>query len=122
MRENAAKQNSQPNWRSVTTCAEIVTRFEAGVVCVDLDSVILEHKPEDGSRMGRVLPLGRKFVKWWQRRGWRVVVLTARSKRHQEILGYLYRNGVQVERVTNRKPYADCYVDDKALRVPKNWK
>jgi len=97
-------------------------KFEAGVVCIDLDSVILEHNREDGSRLGRVLPLGRKFVRWWQRRGWRVVALTARNHKHQEILGYLFRNGVQVERVTNRKPYADCYVDDKALRVPKNWK
>lgn len=138
MSQNAAKKNStsahaklarsqnfnlKPNWQSVRTYAEIAMPLEAGVVCVDLDSVILFHSPEMGnSRLGRVLSRGRKLVELLSKK-WRVVVLTARpEKQHQEILLHLARNGVWVERVTNRKPYADGYFDDKAVRVPKNWR
>jgi hypothetical protein len=34
---------------------------------------------------------------------------------------YLLSNGFAVDRVTNVKPAADAYFDDKAVRVEKNW-
>lgn len=120
-RGTTANVNSLTNWQSVTRFAATAMRREAGCVCVDLDSVILEHNPED-SHLGPVLPLGRKLVAWLSKKGWRVIVLTARAKRHQEILTYLHRRKVWADRVTNRKPFADAYFDDKAVRVPKNWK
>lgn len=97
-------------------------RYEAGLACVDLDSVILRHDPQDGNNLGAILPLGRKLVNWLQMNGWRVIVLTARDRGHQQILSYLNRHDVWPESVTNRKPYADVYLDDKAVRVPKNWR
>ncbi len=121
--ERSRSLNSKRNWQSVVRDVETAIRSEAGVVCVDLDSVILFHSPEMGnSRLGRVLSRGRKLVELLSKK-WRVVVLTARpEKQHQEILLHLARNGVWVERVTNRKPYADGYFDDKAIRIPKNWR
>ncbi len=115
--------NSKQNWQNVKIAAETAIRFEAGVVCVDLDSVILFHSPEMGnSHLGRVLSRGRDLVNLLSSR-WRVVVLTARPERqHQQILLHLAKHGVWVERVTNRKPYADAYFDDKAIRIPKNWR
>lgn len=110
------------NWRSVTRFVETAMRHEAGVACVDLDSVILRHNRDEGYHLGPVLPLGRKLVQLLQRKGWRVVVLTSRDRGHQQILSYLNRSNVWPESVTNRKPYADVYFDDKAARVPKNWR
>ena len=102
--------------------AVIATPPVAGVACVDLDSVILFHKHGEDSHLGRVLRRGRELVKLLQHLHFRVIVLTSRpARRQQEILSYLASHGVWVERVTNRKPYADIYCDDKALRIPKNW-
>jgi phosphoserine phosphatase len=98
-------------------------RHELGVACVDLDSVLLYHEPEDGTcRQGRVLPLGRKLVQLLRSNGWRVVVLTSRGvHQHLYIHDYLHSKRVFVDEVTNVKPPADAYFDDKAFRIPKNW-
>ncbi len=98
-------------------------RSELGVACVDLDSVLLYHHCKDGnSRLGRPLSLGRKLTLWLKKRGWKVVILTARPQyQHPAIWDYLVSRGFEVDDVTNMKPAADAYFDDKAIRVPKNW-
>lgn len=138
MSQNAARKNSisarekpavsrstnlKSNWQSVKTYVETAMPCVAGVACVDLDSVILFHSPEMGnSRLGPVLSRGRKLVNLLKKK-WRVVVLTARPERqHQQILLHLAKHDVWPERVTNRKPFADGYFDDKAVRIPKNWR
>jgi hypothetical protein len=130
--ENFLDTSCSPNWKSVSQFVETAIPSELGVVCVDLDSVILEHHHEDGtSHLGRVLPLGRKLVKLLKSRGWRVVVLTSRPPNNEQpnfwlchagIKTHLRTNDVPVDDVTNIKPVADCYFDDKAVRVPKNWR
>jgi phosphoserine phosphatase len=98
-------------------------RRELGIACVDLDSVLFHHEPADGiSRLGRPLPLGRELVRLLKSLGWQVWVLTARpGSQHVEILGNLQLSGFDVDCVTNVKPAADAYFDDKAYRIPKNW-
>lgn len=99
-------------------------RHELGVACVDLDSVLLHHNFEDDHfRLGQPLSLGRRLVKLLKFRQYRVVVLTARSGlyNHGRIHAHLLANDIPVDHVTNRKPAADAYFDDKAFRVPKNW-
>lgn len=113
------------NWQSVSEFVKTAMRYELGVACVDLDSVLLKHNPQDGtSRLGPVLPLGRKLVKLLKARKYRVVVLTSRplvGMRWLKILAYLQNRDVPVYHVTNLKPPADVYFDDKAYRVEKNW-
>lgn len=125
-RGNSAKLNSSQNWRSVIAHAGIATvTGRIGVACVDLDSVLLHHNPEDGtSHLGRPLSLGRKLTHFLKHKGFRVVVLTSRRGRykHGMIHQHLVSLGFMVDHVTNIKPPADCYIDDKAVRVPKNWK
>ena len=119
------KLRSAENWRNVTQLVETVTRFELGIACIDLDSVLLNHNPEDGtSRLGRPLSLGRKLTWLFHRKGYKVVVLTSRKNRykHGMIHQYLESHGFAVDRVTNVKPAADVYCDDKALRIAKNWR
>jgi hypothetical protein len=123
---NFRKQSSLQNWRSVTRFAEIATvSGRIGVACVDLDSVLLHHNPEDGtSRLGRPLSLGRKLTHFLKHKGFRVVVLTSRRGRykHGMIHQHLASLGFMVDHVTNVKPPADLYADDKAVRVEKNWR
>ena len=98
---------------------------------MDIDSVLLHHDPEDGiSRLGLPLPLGRKLVELLKSRGYRVVALTSRPPlndqprwdiSHAGIWTYLRMAGILIDEVTNIKPAADAYFDDKAVRIKKNW-
>jgi hypothetical protein len=125
-KENGStKLLSGAKWQSVKRFVATVMRFELGTACVDLDSVLLYHDHKDGiSHLGRPLPLGRELTKLLKSKGYRVVVLTARSGRYEHgmIHERLRARGFEVDRVTNRKPAADAYFDDKACRIPKNWK
>lgn len=112
-------------WRDVQSFVATVMPTALGRACVDLDSVLLHHNPEDGtSRLGRALPLGRKLCRLLKQRGEKVVVLTSRIGlyNHGIIHERLRSLGFEVDHVTNRKPVADAYFDDKAFRIPKNWR
>lgn len=117
------RPTSDAKWQDARRFVGTVMRYELGIACVDLDSVLLYHDSEESiSRLGRALPLGRKLVDLLKLWGYRVVVLTARpTTQHKRIAAHLKREGFAVDQVTNVKPPADCYIDDKAFRVPKNW-
>ena len=118
-------RRSAEKWESVKRDVETAILFKLGIACIDLDSVLLHHNPEDGtSRLGRPLSLGRKLTWLFHRKGFKVVVLTSRRNRykHGMIHQYLESHGFAVDRVTNVKPAADVYCDDKALRIAKNWR
>ena len=116
------KKKSETNWQNAIRRAVTVIPFSAGCVAVDCDSVILHHDPDDGYHLGQVLAAGAELVSQLKQRGFRVIVLTARHKGHQDLLLHLAKNQVWVDKVTDRKPYADAYFDDKAVRVEKNWR
>jgi hypothetical protein len=105
------------------------TLCEPGVAAIDLDSVLLKHESADGtSRLGRPLRLGLRLCRLLKRKGYKIVVLTARPDNwpgegitFSQIKSYLYQHGFRVDHVTNVKPVANFYFDDRAVRVPKNW-
>lgn len=115
---------SDARWRDVQSFVATVMPRELMLACVDLDSVLLEHKHADGiSHLGEVLPLGRKLVTLLKESEYQVWVLTSRpQEQHMNILRHLQWAGFDVDCITNVKPAADAYFDDKAYRVPKNWK
>ncbi len=90
---------------------------ERPIVCVDLDGVLNEfdgwkyaeyfHPPRAGAR---------EFLKALCGSGYRVVVFTCRWAPHVE--RWLAENGLAeyVSEVTDKKPPAHVYVDDRALR------
>jgi hypothetical protein len=116
-----ANQTSDEKWQSVKLFVATVMPRELMLACVDLDSVLLYHEHQDHYRLGRVLPLGRDLTWLLTGLGYRVVVLTARRPPYFKIQKLLRDNGVWFDVVTNVKPAADAYFDDKAFRVPKNW-
>jgi hypothetical protein len=117
------KPRSDAKWQDVKSF--VATAMPRGLMraCVDLDSVLLHHEPDDGWDLGRALPRGRDLTKLLKSRHYQVVVLTARpSDQHASILKLLQYLDFAVDAVTNIKPPADAYFDDKAYRIPKNWK
>ena len=89
---------------------------ERPVVCVDLDGVLNAfdgwkgadhfHPPREGAR---------EFLEELNRLGYRVVVFTVRWAPHVE--QWLARHGLTklVSEVTDRKPPAHVYIDDRAI-------
>ena len=114
---------SVEKWRAVMLYVVTAMPHELGIVALDLDSVLLYHEHDwKARRLGIILPLGRLLSEVLHHLDYKVVVLTARARdQHETITRYLRQNGVFVDVVTNIKPPADCYFDDKAFKIPKNW-
>jgi hypothetical protein len=89
---------------------------EHPTVCVDLDGVLNTfdewrgpeyfHPPREGAR---------EFLIGLRQAGFRVVILTVRW--HEWVAAWLQRYGLAefVDEVTDRKPAAHAYVDDRAV-------
>ena len=85
-------------------------------ICVDLDGVLNKfdewrgaeyfHAPREGAR---------EFLASLKAEGFRVVILTVRW--HEWVLEWLTETGLAeyVDEVTDRKPPAHAYVDDRAI-------
>jgi hypothetical protein len=85
-------------------------------ICVDLDGVLntfdewrgpeFFHSPREGAH---------EFLASLKAEGFRVVIFTVRW--HEWVLEWLAKNGLAefVDEVTDRKPPAHAYVDDRAI-------
>lgn len=89
---------------------------ERPTVCVDLDGVLNAY---DGFRGGEHYhpprPGARDFLRRLVEMGYRVVVLTVRWR--PDVEEWLAQNGMAeyIAEVTDRKPPAHVYVDDRAI-------
>lgn len=89
---------------------------ERPTVCVDLDGVLNAY---DGFRGGHYyhppLPGACDFLRRLREMGFRVVVLTVRWQ--PDVEEWLLQHGLReyVDEVTDRKPPAHVYVDDRAI-------
>jgi hypothetical protein len=85
-------------------------------VCVDLDGVLNTFDEWRGSEFFHPPREGAgDFLKSLKAAGFRVVVFTVRW--HEWVAAWLERNGLReyVDEVTDRKPPAHAYVDDRAV-------
>lgn len=86
------------------------------VVCVDLDGVLNTFDEWRGERHFHSVREGaREFLSGLKQSGFRVVVFTCRW--HEWALDWLREQGLAefVDEVTDRKPPAHAYVDDRAI-------
>jgi hypothetical protein len=86
-------------------------------VCVDFDGTIAEHTPTFMPHdAGRPKENGIQFLLALRHSGFRIVILTARTELGP-VKTFLERHGLSGVLVTNVKPPAIAYVDDRGL----NW-
>lgn len=92
------------------------------IICVDFDGVIHDAAhPIEGRRMGAPIKLARTAVEVFIAQGFKVIVLTA-NVNHGYIREWLaYYGFPPYITVTNVKPLADVYIDDKAVRFEGDW-
>lgn len=87
------------------------------VVAVDFDGVI--HNPGDvapGYRMGRPVPGAQDGMRQLAAAGHTLIVHTVRGDTGGHVSAWLRHFDIPFHGVTNVKPDADVYLDDKAVR------
>jgi cation transport ATPase len=87
------------------------------IVCVDINGVLDNYRGWQGAEHWDPPRAGaREFLQALQQEGYDVVVLTTRW--HEDARAWLERHGLLefVCEVTDRKPAAHVFVDDRALR------
>ena len=91
-------------------------------VCVDFDSVLAKWESGDSiEEIGEALGPGIQLTQRIKKLGLKPVVLTARPKRlHSKLEDFLKSKGAAAP-VTNVKPPALMYVDDKGEKWPENF-
>ncbi len=90
-------------------------KYRGGLVCVDFDNTLIEHKKGGGETTPRkMIPEGAELVRRLKSEGYRVVVLTARDN-HDVVVKFLAKNNIPVDGVTSHKPPAIAYVDDRGV-------
>lgn len=90
-------------------------------VCVDFDGVLAEYRGDFKSgAMGTPLPGALAFTRRLEAEGFYIVVLTARRDLNR-VGTWLAINGFPPYPVTNTKPPAVAYLDDRAVRFRGNW-
>jgi selenocysteine lyase/cysteine desulfurase len=85
--------------------------------CVDLNGVLDEYRGWRGPRhWDPPRPGAGAFLRGLRERGWHVTVFTTRY--YRDAWAWLLQHGLAdlVDEVTDRKPPADVFVDDRALR------
>lgn len=95
-----------------------------GTIAVDFDGVIHDDKNiPKGRRMGPPMPGARDKIEQWLSEGIRVVIHTTRAtgpKETRAVLEWLHYFEFPILSVTNIKPDADMYLDDKAITF-RSW-
>jgi len=95
-------------------------------ICLDFDRVIHKYSKgwKDGSIYDKPVPGAREAIKRLIKAGFVVIILTVKSSRgetrNREIRTWLKHYGFPQVEVTNIKPAAIAYIDDRAIRFT-NW-
>lgn len=94
----------------------------ARTVCLDFDGVLHWYRKgwHDGTIYDVPRPGALKTVLELERRNCRVVVCTA-GREPVEVEHWLAQYGFPMLEVTNRKPPAIAYVDDRAVAFTGDW-
>lgn len=98
----------------------LLTDSRGKTVCVDFDGVLSESIHRfDPTDCGALIEEGKQLVLELHRKGYRIVILTARQK-HDIVEHFLTANGIPYDEVTNVKPPAVAYIDDKAVSFKRD--
>lgn len=88
-------------------------------LAIDFDHTIHDNNnPVEGRRMGPPMPGAKEAIESFVAQGYRIVIHTlwGTDDRKQAIEDWLNFYQIPFDEVTNIKPKADAYIDDKAVR------
>jgi hypothetical protein len=89
-------------------------------LAIDFDNVIHDiNNPIPGKRMGGPMPGALESLEALYDQGHQIIIHTMRGN-SPSVQDWLDHYGIDYHHITNVKPGADLYIDDKALRF-ENW-
>lgn len=100
-------------------------------VCIDLDGTIAHYKAWEGETVfGEPVEGVQRALAQLQQQGWKIIIYTTRSnqtliegylKKHAIPFDYINCNPDQPANAIGGKPYAEAYIDDRAIQFNGNW-
>ena len=95
---------------------------EQKTIAIDFDGVIHKYRKayHDGTIYDEPVPGTADALRLFKKKGFKLVCFTAR-KDVQGILDWMKKHNIEVDEVTNIKPRAVWYIDDRAIRFT-NWR
>lgn len=95
------------------------------IIAVDFDGVIHDYKnPIPGRKMGAPMEGAKQGLEYFRRNGFKIIVFTVWGGTDQgkkTIKDFMNYYILPFNEITNIKPQADYYLDDKAIRFT-SWK
>ena len=94
------------------------------ILAIDFDGVIHDHKnPIKGRRMGAPIEGAKEALADLTHQGHKIIVHTVwgNEKGRQTIADWMKYYEIPYHDITNEKPQADVYLDDKAMHFT-SWK
>lgn len=86
------------------------------VLAIDFDGVIHDHKhPVPGRKMGPPIEGAKDALVHLKAQGHRIIVFSVWGDRPTVIHDWMTYWGIPYDDITNVKPNADAYIDDKAI-------
>lgn len=92
-------------------------------IAIDFDGVIHDFKnPVEGRRMGATIEGTKEALRYFKQRGYEIIVFTVwgDEKGQKTISDFMNYYELPFNRITNIKPQAEYYIDDKAIKFT-NW-
>jgi ribonucleotide monophosphatase NagD (HAD superfamily) len=91
-------------------------------IAVDLDGVIHDYEhPLKGKKMGGPIEGTQDALKRLKGLGWKIIVFSVWGDQKKTIGDFMEYYHLPYDEITNQKPVADIYLDDKAVRFT-SWK
>lgn len=93
------------------------------VLAIDFDGVIHDFKnPIPGRRMGKAMSGAKEALHFLRSKGYKIIVFTiwGDEKGQRTIADFMNYYDLPYDSITNVKPQADHYIDDKAIHFT-NW-
>jgi len=130
---------SRFNGKTKEEISEAMKKVRKGkVVCIDLDGTLCKQQPfGDGFVEGEPKLAAKEALIGFKKTGYKIIILTTRLNpdfggdlvwKKDRVIAWLNKYEIPFDEVTNNKPSADMYIDNKAVKfmdweeVIRTWK
>lgn len=101
------------------------------IVCVDLDGTIAHYTEWRGeSHFGEIINGVKEALITLREKGWLIIIYTTRANKeiiakflnkNELVFDHINENPFQPENAIGGKPFADVYIDDRAIQFNGDW-
>ena len=91
-------------------------------LAIDFDGVIHDHKhPIEGRRMGKPIEDAQEYITKLKQAGHEIIIFSVWGDQPEVISDWMDYYNIPFDSITNIKPNADYFIDDKAIKF-ESWK